>query len=100
MTIDTNTLIEQREIEVAQYEANIAMYKVMLETLPSEWPEHLAHFKNMTDHHSAIALIEDLDDVQLVSELWHHDICQARVRSEMVELQKSKGVLAYLKSII
>jgi hypothetical protein len=82
-----------RQEEVAQYEANIALYTNIANALPSEWPAHLAHLKGAKNKHEAIAEIENLDDVALVSDLWAHDDAQAAIRSETVELHKSKAIL-------
>lgn len=100
MTQEIQAQIEMREAEVASYEANIAMFKAMLATLPRDWPPHLLQFKDAPNHHEAIAKVENLNDVEFVSALWHADICNARIRSEMVEMQKSKGILNYLKASI
>jgi hypothetical protein len=34
-------ILEARRAEVAQYEANIAMYNAILSTLPASWPAEL-----------------------------------------------------------
>lgn len=85
-----------RQNEVAQYDATISMYRAIASSLPSEWPEHLSHFKGRTDTHAAIAEINDLDDVQLVADLWAHDQAQAAVRSNMVERTKAQAILTVL----
>lgn len=92
------TAIELREQEVAQYEENIALYKSIASTLPSEWPEHLKHLKDAKNHHDAIASVEDLDDVALVSDLWAYDMAIKSIRTEMVEKAKSQAILAALKA--
>jgi hypothetical protein len=98
MENETLDPIALREQEVAQYEQNISMYKAIALSLPSEWPEHLLHLKNSPDQHRAIAQIESIEDVELVSDLWAHDAAEASVRSEMVELAKSKAILAVLEA--
>lgn len=92
------TALQARQQEVAQYEANIVMYKTIAATLPNQWPEHLVQFKGCKDPHAVIATIENLDDVVLVSNLWAHDAAQASIRSEMVELAKSKAILSALEA--
>jgi hypothetical protein len=92
------TPLEARKEEVAQYEKNIAMYKAIAASLPSEWPAHLAHLKGSKNQHSDIASITDLDDVQLASDLWAHDAAQAAVRAETVEKRKAEAILAFLES--
>lgn len=100
MTENTTPLtpLEARRKEVAQYEQNIAMYKQILESLPTEWPAHLEQYRNTSNQHKAIAQIEDMDDVELVSKLWNADGCKAAIRSETVELTKSRNILAVLES--
>lgn len=90
--------ITLREDEVAQYQANVDLYTVMTENLPSEWPEHLAHLKDAPDTHAAIAGVEDLADVTLVAQLWAHDQAQAAIRAEMVEQAKAQAILDAMKA--
>lgn len=92
------TPLEARRAEVAQYEQNIAMYTAIAAGLPSEWPEHLAHLKNASDKHAAIADIADLDDVTLVGDLWAHDQAQAAIRAETIEMRKAAAILAVLEA--
>lgn len=91
------THLEMRQQEVAQYEANIAMYKTIIQSLPSEWPEHLLQYRNTDNKHKTSAEISDLDDVALVSQLWYADECKAAIRSETVEMTKAKAILAVLE---
>lgn len=90
--------IASRQDEVAQYDASIAMYQSVTATLPSEWPAHLAQFKGRTDTHAAVAEIEDLDDVALVSDLWAHDNAQAAIRANMVERAKAQAILTAMQA--
>lgn len=92
------TALEARRAEVAQYETNIAMYTAIAAGLPSEWPDRLVQYKNSTDKHATIATIENLDDVELVSDLWAYDQAQAFIRSETVEKRKSEAILAFLEA--
>ena len=87
-----------RRAEVAQYAANIAMYTAISAGLPSEWPDRLVQHKNATDRHATIATIENLDDVELVSDLWAYDSAQAAIRSETVEKRKSQAILTFLEA--
>lgn len=98
MTEIIPTPVELRRAEVTQYAVNIEMYKAMAANLPSEWPDRLAQFKNATDKHVTIATIEDLDDVELVSDLWAYDAAQAAIRSETVEKRKAEAILAVLEA--
>lgn len=98
MTTEQPTALEIRIAEVAQYETNIAMYKGILATLPTEWPANLSQYKNAANKHATAAQIQDLDDLELLSKLWYADECFAAIRSEMVELQKAKAILAVLQA--
>lgn len=90
--------VQARRDEVAQYAANIAMYKAIAANLPSEWPARLSHLKGVKDQHAAIAEIADLDDVTLVSDLWAYDAAQAAIRAETVEMRKAAAILAVLEA--
>jgi hypothetical protein len=97
MTTAQPTPLEMRIAEVAQYEANIAMFKAILATLPTEWPDHLVQYKGAANKHETSAQIQNLNDVELISKLWYADECFASIRSEMVEMQKAKAILAVLQ---
>lgn len=92
------SLIEMRREEVAQYDRNIAMYNAILSTLPTEWPEHLLQYKGIKNEHEVIAQIEDLDDVQLLSQLLYADTCRAFIRTETLERTKAASILAVLEA--
>ena len=92
------TPLEARRAEVAQYQQNIDTFKVLVEQLPSELPAHLEKYRDRKDRHEAAAEIEDLDDVTLLSDVWFHDDCKARVRSETVEMRKAAAILAVMES--
>jgi len=98
MTTEQPTPLEIRIAEVAQYEANIAMYQGILANLPTEYPAHLVQYKNAANKHATAAQIDDLDDMELLSKLWYADECYAAIRSEMVEMQKAKAILAVLQT--
>ena len=92
------TPLQARVAEVAQYEANIAMYTTMLASLPTEWPAHLAQYKGVTDKHGVIGTIESLDDVELLSDLWAADDCRKAIRTETLEKRKAQAILAVLQA--
>jgi hypothetical protein len=98
--ITREAIIEAREAEVRSYEKNMDMFQSILMTLPREWPEHLLQYRNAVNHHETAAKIDNLDDVALLADLWNADACYARIRTEMVELQKSRAALAYLKATL
>lgn len=90
--------VAMREQEVAQYNEAISLYQSIKDNLPSEWPAHLAVFRNRKDRHTAVSEIEDLDDVQLVSDLWAHDDAKASIRANMVERAKAQAILTALQA--
>jgi hypothetical protein len=92
------TALEARIAEVAEYENGISLYTSIANSLPSEWPSHLAHLKGSIDKHSAIAGIEKLSDVQLVSKLWAHDDAEAAIRANYVEKSKAEAILAAMQA--
>lgn len=92
------TPLQAREAEVAQYEANIAMYQTILAGLPTEWPERLAQHRDAADKHKAAGEVDDLDDVSLLSQLWYADQCYRSIRSETVEKTKSEAILNTLQA--
>jgi hypothetical protein len=90
-------LLQARVDEVAQYEANIAMYTALKATLPTEWPDHLVEYRNVKDKHEVAGRIASLADVELLSKLWYADECDAAVRSETVEMTKAKAILGIMQ---
>jgi hypothetical protein len=99
MTEETQqvTPLQARIAEVAQYEANIALYKVILETLPTEWPERLLQYKGSKNQQDVIANVEG-DDVELLAQLWYADECAKAVKTETLEMTKSKAILNVLQA--
>ena len=98
MTEETQvTPLQARVAEVAQYEANIALYQTILETLPTEWPERLLQYRGAKNQHDTIAGVASAD-VELLSKLWYADECVKAVKTETLELTKSKAVLDVLQA--
>ena len=91
------TPLQARIAEVAQYEANIVLYTTILETLPTEWPKNLLKYRNAKDQHETISEIESAD-VELLSKLWYADECAKAIKTETLELTKSKAVLNVLQA--
>jgi hypothetical protein len=91
------TPLQARIAEVAQYEANIALYKTILETLPTEWPENLLQYKGAKNQHDTISGVESTD-VELLSKLWYADECAKAIKTETLELTKSRAVLNVMQS--
>lgn len=90
------TQLQARIAEVQQYEANIALYKTILQTLPTEWPEKLLQYKGAQNQQDTIANV-DIADVELLSQLWYADECIKAVKTEILEMTKAKAILNVLQ---
>ena len=98
MTEETQvTPLQARIAEVAQYEANIALYETILETLPTEWPERLLQYRGAKNQHDTIAGVASTD-VELLSKLWYADDCAKAVKTETLELTKSRAILNVMQA--
>jgi hypothetical protein len=95
---EPTTPLQARIVEVAQYEANIALYVNILTTLPTTWPEHLLQYKGSKSQHDAIASVVDLADVELLAKLWYADECAKAIRTETLEMTKAKLILAVMQN--
>jgi hypothetical protein len=91
------TPLQARIAEVAQYEANIALYQVILQTLPTEWPERLLQYRGAKNQQDTIASVSG-DDVELLAQLWYADECAKAVKTETLEMTKSKAILNVLQA--
>jgi hypothetical protein len=91
------TQLQARIAEVAQYEANIALYQSILNTLPTEWPERLLQYKGSKNQHEVIADV-DMADIELLSKLWYADDCAKAVRTETLEMTKAKAILSVMQA--
>lgn len=86
--------IEMREQEVYQYQTNINNYSAMLAAcIQDPWPQHLMQYRGLGRDQLAAA-IEDDDDVELASQLAFRDELKFRIRSEKMECNKAKMMLA------
>jgi hypothetical protein len=92
------TALETRRAEVAQYEANIAMFEAIYAELPHDWPEHLLKYRGASNQHASADEVESLEDVELLAQLWYADECHKAIRSETVEMTKAKAILAALEA--
>lgn len=92
------TPLQARQNEVAQYDANIAMYQAILENLPTEWPEHLLQYRGAKNEHEVAGQIYDLDDLVLLSQLLYADTCHKAIRTEMLERTKAAAILAVMEA--
>jgi len=89
------TPLQARQAEVAQYEANIEMYKAIKAGLPDTFPAHLEKYKGTSkdSQHQVITEIEDLEDIILVSDLWTQEACTASIKTETLEMRKALAIL-------
>lgn len=86
--------IEMREQEVYQYQTNINNYTAMLAScIQDPWPQHLMQYRGLGRDQLA-ATIEDDDDLELASQLAFRDELKFRIRSEKMECNKAKMMLA------
>jgi hypothetical protein len=98
MTEETQmTPLQARIAEVAQYQANIALYENILKTLPTEWPERLLQHRGAKNQHDAIASVDSVD-VELLAKLWYADECAKAVKTETLEMTKAKSILNVLQA--
>lgn len=97
MTTSTEA-ITAREAEVAAYDQNIAIYQTIYADLPKDWPARLEQFKGRKDHQQAVAEVDDLDDVELLSKLLYMEQVKAAIRAETLERTKAAAILAALKA--
>jgi len=98
MTEETQvTPLQARIAEVEQYEANIALYENILETLPTEWPERLLQYRGAKKQHDVVADV-DSADVELLAKLWYADECAKAVKTETLEMTKAKSILNVLQA--
>jgi hypothetical protein len=98
MTEETITPIQLRRQEVAQYQANIAMFEAIYANLPHEWPKHLEKYRGAKHQHEVADQLENMEDVALLSRLWYADECHKAIRSETVEMTKAASILAALEA--
>ena len=86
--------IEMREQEVYQYQININNYTAMLAAcIQDSWPQRLLPYRGMGRDQLAQAIADD-DDLDLASQLAFRDELRFRIRSEKIECNKSKMMLA------
>ena len=86
--------IDMRENEVYQYQTNINNYTAMLAAcIQDAWPERLLPYRGMGRDQLAQAIADD-DDLDLASQLAFRDELRFRIRSEKMECNKAKMMLA------
>lgn len=86
--------IEMRENEVYQYQSNINNFTAMLAVcIQDPWPSHLLSYRGLGRDQLAAAISND-DDLELASQLSFRDELKLRIRSEKMECNKCKMMLA------
>lgn len=86
--------IEMREQEVYQYQTNINNYTAMLAScIQDAWPQRLIPYRGMGRDQLAAAIADD-DDLDLASQLAFRDELRFRLRSEKMECNKARMMLA------
>ena len=89
--------IEARRDEIAQYDANIAMYQAIAQQLPDKWPASLEQYRNPKNQHKALKDVP-ADKVQQVAELWYADDVTQAIKTETLERTKAAAILAALEA--
>jgi len=97
METDPIDAVELRRNEVAQYDANIAMYKAIRAALPSEWPAVLQAHRKPKNQHKAIDEVPS-ESLELVAQLWYADDVEHAIRTETLERTKAAAILAALEA--
>jgi hypothetical protein len=86
--------IEMRENEVYQYQTNINNYTAMLAAcIQDPWPQRLLPYRGMGRDQLAQSIADD-DDLDLASQLAFRDELKFRIRSEKMECNKARMMLA------
>jgi hypothetical protein len=89
--------IALRRAEIAQYDANIAMYQAIAAGLPTSWPKELEEHRDPRNQHKALKKVP-ADKVQQVAELWYADDVQQAIKTETLERTKAAAILAALEA--
>ena len=90
--------IQVRRDEIAQYDANIAMYQAIAQQLPDKWPAALEQYRNPKNQHKALKDVP-ADKVQQVAELWYADDVKHAIKTETLERTKAAAILAALEAV-
>jgi len=91
------TPIQLREMEVANYTLNIAVYEQILSTLDGNWDEDLLAFRHLEGQEAAKACPKDR--VERLAELQQFELLSKLVKTEMFERSKSQAILNALKAL-
>ena len=88
------TARQMRQAEVDSYEANIAVYRTLLDTLDGDWDADLVHLKNLDQHEAARQC--PLDRIDRLSVLLQYEQVSGLIRTEILECSKAKAILNIL----
>lgn len=95
MTEETQLTARQiRQMEVDSYEANIAVYRTLLDTLDGNWDADLIQFKNLPAHDAAKQC--PLDRIERLAALQQYEQVSGLLRTEILECSKAKAILNIL----
>jgi len=89
--------LQARRDEIAQYDANIAMYQAIAATLPTSWPKELEEHRNPRNQHKALRNVPPAK-VQQVAELWYSDDVAHAIKTETLERTKAAAILTALEA--
>lgn len=90
------TNILAREHEINGYQVNINNYGAMLANLPTEWPNDLLKYKDMSTQQIATNVPDE--HLDLVNDLLFADKIKLLLRTEKIEQGKAKHVYNALVS--
>ncbi len=98
MPIENNeiqlTAKEVRQLEVNSYQANIATYKALLETLDGDWDADLVHLKGVEAQEAARQC--SMDRLDRLAILQQFDQVTNLLKTEIVECAKAQAILDIL----
>jgi hypothetical protein len=85
------TAKELRQLEVDSYQANIAVYTTLLETLDGNWDADLIHLKNIEAQEAARQC--PMDKLARLAVLQQYDQVTNLLKTEIVECAKAQAIL-------
>lgn len=88
------TARQLRQMEIDAYEANIAVYRALLNTLDGNWDDDLIHLKDIEGMEAARQC--PIDRLERFAVLQQYEQISKLLRTEVVECAKSKAILNVL----
>jgi len=88
------TAKEARQLEVDTYEANIALYKTLLETLDGNWDADLIHLKDLEGQEAAKQC--PMNRIERLAVLLQFEQVTKLLKTEILEGAKAKAILNIL----